>query len=476
MENITLVEASAGLYEPGVFTRHSHLEPLALEYLASVLKKEGYKTNILQQREEPADKFLKKILGTKPNLVAFSTFTYSFPYSKNLAGMIKGTNNKIYTVFGGVHVSSYPQSIDDKAIDFIVLGEGEHTLLDLVKTLDNGGRLENVNGIAYWDDGIKITEPRKRIENLDELPFPLRPKTILEKTRINTLMYPTKSEQKGVASIAYSRGCSYGCSFCASKNIWGKTVNWRSVKSIVDEIEELQRQFRTNTIFFTDLTFNLDKGKVLELCDELTKQKISVSWDAMLRATSPDGSLLVDKGLLEAMKKAKCAKVSYGLESLISEIQEVYNKKGEINALKQILELGNSIGLINKGYLIIGEPKLETKETLDYTKEILKELSLDELRISFLTPFPNTSTYFECEQEKRIITKNWAKYTSDEPILELDHLNKEELIEARKKIFREFYQNSSYEKRMKSKIKRFPHLKKSYDEHLQFLEQKEVLE
>jgi radical SAM superfamily enzyme YgiQ (UPF0313 family) len=287
-------------------------------------------------------------------------------------------------------------------------------------------------------------------------------------------MYPTRSEQKGVACLAYSRGCPYGCSYCASKSIWGKIVKWRSAKNTVDELKQVQRRFGTNTAFFTDLTFNLEKDKVLELCREITEQKISVNWYAMLRIVSPDGSLLVDEELLDAMKKAGCSKIGYGLESLIPEIQEKYDKRGEINILEQVLDYGNQIGIINKAFLIIGEPRFETRETLELTKELLRGLSLDELRISFLTPFPNTLTCFESKQEKRMLTKDWSRYTSDEPILKADNLTREELVEAREEIFKDFYQNPNYEKRIRFKVKRFPHLKKSYEEYFEFLEKKGV--
>lgn len=472
MKQITLVEASAGLHKPGIFTRHSCFEPLALEYLSAVLEREGYKTTILQQRGEPSSEFLKKIFETKPDLVAFSTFTHSFPYSKYLAEMVKRTDNRIYTIFGGVHVSSIPESVGDKSIDFAVLGEGEYTLLDLVKTLENSGNLEDVTGIAYLDNGIKITKQRERITDLDELPFPSRPKKILEKTKIHTLMYPTKSEQRGVASIAYSRGCLFGCSYCASKNVWGRQVRWRSAKNVVDEIESLQEGFETNTLFFTDLTFNLNKERVIELCDEIRRRNIFVNWYAMLRATSPDGSLLVDEELIMKMAEAGCRKVSYGLESFIPKIQEQYNKKGDLSVLRRVLEIGDQIGLINKANLIIGEPRYETIETLEATKTLLIDLPLDELRISFLTPFPNTSIYLECEKEGRITTRDWSSYSSDEPILKLDNLTKEELIKAREAIFSSFYQNPNYLKRVELKVKLFPHLRKSYEEYFDFLKRK----
>ncbi len=470
MRNITLVEANAGLWKPGIFTRHSSFEPLGLEYIGAVLQEEGYNVNLLQQKNKLADKFLQEILDTKPDLVGFSTMTYNFPLSKSLANVIKETDSNIYTVFGGVHISSHLKSIDDKAIDFGIIGEGEHTFRDLVKALDNGQNPKKVKGIAYWDNGVKFTGPKERIENLDELPFPLRTRENLETATINSIMYPSRSEQKAVASIAYSRGCPYGCSYCASKNIWGKTVKWRSAKDVVKEIKELQKKFGTNTLFFTDLTFNVNPKKVYEICDELKHQKIDINWYAMLRIADPDGRPLADKKFLKAMKDSGCSKVSYGIETVIPEIQKDYNKPLSLEGIREILEVGDSIGLINKGYFIIGDPRIESKETVEKTKKIISGLPLDDIRISFLTPFPGTDLYEQYKSENRITTDDFARYSSDELILRLDKINKNDLEEAQRDIFTSFILNKNYENRRKSKIKRFPHLKKSYDEYFKFLE------
>ena len=475
MRNITLIEANAGLWKPGVFTRHGSFEPLALEYIGAVLQQEGYNVNILQQKNKSADEFLREILDTKPDLVGFSTMTYNFPLSKSLANVIKETDSNIYTVFGGVHVSSHLKSIDDKAIDFGIIGEGEYTFRDLVKTLDKGQDPKKVKGIVYWDNGIKFTGLRERIENLDELPFPLRAKKNLEETTINSIMYPSISDQNAVTSIAYSRGCSYGCSYCASKNIWGKNVKWRSAKNVVKEIKELQKRFGTNTLFFTDLTFNVNSEKVYELCNELKKQKVDINWYAMLRIADSNGRPLANKKLLKAMKDAGCSKVSYGIETVIPEIQKDYNKPLSLERIREILEVGDSIGLINKGYFIIGDPRIESKETLKRTKKIISELPLDDIRISFLTPFPGTDLYEQYKSENRVTTDDFARYSSDELILRLDKMNKNDLEEAQRDIFTSFILNKNYGNRRKSKIRRFPHLKKSYEEYFGFLKSKEAI-
>jgi len=453
------------------YTSPSNLEPLGLEYIAAIAEKEGHNINLLQQVDEPEDIFLKKIFDTQPDVVAFTTMTYSYPSAIKIAKKIKDKNKNIITVFGGIHVTSVPASIKEECIDFIILGEGEYSFRDLINTIEFDGDLSKVKGIAYKNEGggIKINEYRERIENLDELPFPYRLSEILAKTNINTIMNPPLSKQKGVAQILYSRGCPYGCSFCASRNIWGDKIKWRSAKNVVEEIKELQKRFGTNAIFFADLTFNANPGKVYELCNEIKNQKVDIKWYALLRIATPSGRSLISEELLTLMKNTGCSKVGYGLESLTID-EKSYKKFIDLNTLKQVLEYGNNLGLIQRGYLIIGHPS-ETKESLELTKKRLMELPLDDLRVSFLAPFPDTSIYHEYKLKGIITTDDWERYTGNEPILKLDNINKKELEQIRAEIFSSFFNNSNYKKRIESKIKKFPNLKDGFYEFLTCLKQ-----
>ncbi|KYK26214.1 hypothetical protein AYK26_05390 [Euryarchaeota archaeon SM23-78] len=465
MKNITLVEAAKGMSELGVYQRHGSFDPIGLEYLGAVLDGSGYNIFILKQRKESSKEFLEKILSTNPDLVGFSTYSYNFQHSKNLAAMIKGTNPEVYTVFGNVHISSHPTDVDDTSIDFGIMGEGEYVIRDLVKALDKGYDVRNLESLVYWSKGVKINPRRGRIENLDELPFPLRTEDLIKENK-TVLMYPSTKEQK-LAAINYSRGCTFACPYCSSDNIWGKNVNWRSAKNLVDEIEYLKKKYDINTLFFTDLTFNLNKEKISELCDEIIDRDIEISWYSMLRLEDMKGKPMINRELLERMRRAGCNKVAFGIETFNEEILTSYNKKVSFENTRDILDLTHQLGIINKGYFMIGEPFLETKKTINEIKRNLTELPFDIIRIVYLTPFPGTSIYDRYKE--KIITKDWARYTSEEPIFSLNNLNQEELMEARKDILSSFYTSENYLKTIRSKIRRFPHLREAFEEFFEFL-------
>lgn len=472
MKRVILIEPLKNFWEPRKFIRYSSLEPIGIEYVGAVVRRAGYEVMILQQRENSIEELLKRILIYTPEIVGFSVMTYNFDFALDLARRIKLYNSKIYTVFGGYHPSACPEIVADKNIDFVVIGEGERTFVELLDTLNSDGDIIKVRGIAYWDAGLQINEPRERIENLDELPFPLRDKEILKDCKIKGLSYPAPSKQKSVCQITYSRGCPYNCIFCNSSQIWGRQVLWRSPKNLVDEIEHLQREFGTNMFFFTDLTFDLNKMKIYELCTDIRTRRIEINWFAMCRIDHMDNNLLI------AMKEAGCSKISYGIDSFnIKTLATIkHSQNVDLAKMKSTIKLTSDLGFIVRIYMIIGYPHIwEDKEHLCEIKEILKTLPIDDLRISFLTPFPGTPLYEEFKREDLLLTEDLSKYSSDEPIVKVKGLPPKELIEERKRIFKEFYNSKEYEMRKKDKLRRFPHLKQSYEEFSEFLYSKKVL-
>lgn len=470
---VTLVEVDPGLWKTGIYTRHSAVDPISIEYIGAVARKEGHNVKILQQRIESADDLVDKILAQEPDLIGYSCMTWGFPFAKELATRIK-EKRKVINVFGGYHVSAVSEEDVakdiDETIDFVVLGEGEYTFRDLLNCLKYGGKPEEVRGIAFRKNKkLIVTEPRQRIKNLDELPWPIRTKEYLEGNQIVSQVYPVPAEQKGVAQIAYSRGCPYHCSYCASPTLWGSEVRHRSARDVVGEIEYLQKEFGTNFIFFNDLTFNLNKKKVYELCDEIKRRNIEIYWYAMCR---PDP----DENLLKEMKEAGCTRIAFGVEALSDSTLEKALRGHSTREAIETVKISDSLGILTRAFLIVGWPEEQYKNLEDYVNKnnsMLKEYArngLDGTRVSFLTPFPGTPLYTYCKQNNLFLTKDFSRFSSDEqPIIKLKGINPEELIKARERIFKAFYASDEYSQHIEEKIKRFPHLKGSFSQYLKSL-------
>ncbi|MEO0127658.1 MAG: radical SAM protein [candidate division WOR-3 bacterium] len=469
-KKIVFVELNEGLWKPGTFLRHSSIEPLAIEYIGAIAKAEGCEVKIIQQQQKSDEEMLQEIINFSPQLVGFSVMTYNYPASLTLARKIKQYNPKILTVFGGYHPSFFPEIVKENAIDFVIIGEGEETFKEFLQSLNSDTNFKKVKGLAFYDGKIHINEPRERIKDLDLLPNPLRDYNILKECRISGLNYPPLSKQNSVAQVLYSRGCPHNCTFCCSPFLYSRKVFFRSPEKVVDEMQEIREKYGTNYFYFADLSFNLNKQRVIALCNEIKKRKINTNWFCMCRVDN------IDQELLRIMKDAGCSRIGFGIDALY---EKTLNKvkpgqKITMDKAKMALELTNSMGIIIRTFIIIGY-SWETKEDLENTKEILKTLPIDELRIGLLTPLPGSAIYEEFKKEGLILTDDFSKYTTEEYIIKNPDFTPEAMAEFREKLFREFYQSKECEKRKREKLKKYPHLKQSYDEFFEFLNEKGIL-
>ena len=466
---IVLVEYNAG-HHGSVFTHGGAiLEPIGIEYVGALAKSIGHEVKIIQQNEFSNDVLFELIFRENPDIVGFSAIAYNFGYAREVAKRLKVHSSKIVTVFGGYHATSVPQIVEDESIDYVVIGEGEQTFVELIQMIKSNGDPNAVKGIAHFDKTVRITPPRYRIKELDSLPFPLRESQIIKNCRYDGLYLPPLSKQIGVAQILYSRGCSYNCTYCNSSAMWGRKVTWRTPASVVAEIKYLQENFDTNLIFFTDLTFNLKKAKIYKLCEEIKRQKVEVNWFCGCRTRN------IDKEIIENMKSAGCTKIHYGIESLNDSTLYKLNRKNGIETMKEVVNLTSFSGLLVRGYTMIGYP-WESQESIKTMLNQLKDFAIDDLRISFFTPFPGTPLYEKFKREGLLLTEDYSKYTTDEPVVKTKDLTPGNLVELRRDMFRKFYTSKEYEQRRKIKSVKFPYLKQAYDEFNEFLIQKGILE
>ncbi len=472
--NITLVETNNPNWEFGVYTRNRGLDPISIGYIGAAAKQDGHRITLIQQREEDLEQLTEEILATKPDIVGYSCMTFTSDFALTLARKVK-SRKKVVNVGGGYHFSAIAEpdvktQLKDSCLDYVVLGEGEESFRELVSCLESKEDPRNVNGIAINEGGeFVLTGPRKRLTILDQLPWPIRIRKYLEGTFIKGVCAPT-SEQVCAAQVSYSRGCVNSCSYCASPTLWGNTISTRSAQDTLNEIEYLIKEFGTNSLFFTDLTFNRSREKVFELCTEFKKRDLNVGWYAMCRPT-PDEELFKD------MKSAGCNKLAIGIEALRDTTLRDYHRRQTTQQTLETLRILDNLGISSRGYLIIGWPEEDCvglNDFIDKNSKVLvqyAEAGLDMLRLSFLTPFPASTFYNTCKENDLFLTKDFSRFTSSEPILK-SKLNPAELLEARQRLFQAFFESEEYSASIRSKFERFPQFRKPFTEY--FAELKEV--
>jgi len=465
---VILVDANSNVWKAGKYCRYSQLEPLGLEYIGSYLKSWGINVAVIPQQNLSDDDFVKEIVLHKPDIIGFSSVTCTFNKALKISAEVKKILPSVICIFGGYHVSAIPEVYKNhKEIDFVVMGEGEKPFFRLIESIRHS---KNIRKLPKIFSNLMDDIQQSSASNIDESPWPLRKREILESCRIHSLIYPPPSEQKGVASIIFSQGCPYNCIFCASPIIWGKKVKFRNPEDVVNEIISINREYDIKLFFFADCTFNLNKKRIINLCNQLINRKISLSFYCMCSLSH------IDEEILLRMKQAGVVKIAYGLESLnnstVKRIKPSHNQT--LRRVKKILQLTYDKGILIRGFFMIGYP-WESEEDLKQIVKTLKTLPLDDIRISFLTPFPGTQIYEEFKKAKLLLTEDFSKYTTEEPVVKTP-IPVEKLRRYPKIIAREFYLSREYELRMKKRIKRFPFLKQSYDEFFKFLYEQGILE
>jgi radical SAM superfamily enzyme YgiQ (UPF0313 family) len=429
---IVLCEPVGDLWNAHFSLGENRFDPIQLGYLSAFLKQRGYKVNIIQQRTETDKQVLNKIVKLHPDIVGFSTMTFNFNKARQLARKLKILLPNVKIIFGGYHVSANSESLTFPEIDFLVFGEGEETLADLVDSIDSGNHsdLGKVAGIGYKiDNRLVVTPRRERITNLDSLPFPDR--YGMKFCRMGAPMIPIPEQQNNFAQITYSRGCYHNCSFCTSPIMWQQQVCFRSAKNTVDEIEELISTHKTNALFFTDLTFNTDEKRVFELLDEMQRRNINVSWSAACRVTD-------NISLLQKMRDAGCVRIAYGVESLDDNVLHSLRKGISLDDIIKCFSVTNDLGIITRAYLMMGYPT-DNKQSLKYLESTVQQLPADQIRISFITPFPGTRFYDEMKEKNLILSDDFNDYDTERPLIKT-MISNQEMLTARDRCFVVFIQ------------------------------------
>ncbi|AIS31516.1 MULTISPECIES: B12-binding domain-containing radical SAM protein [Methanobacterium] len=404
--------------------------PLGIAYMAAVLEQNDIAVEIidaaaLEMSWETLESEIKRV---SPQLVAVTALTPTIDKALQTAELAKKTCPQATVVMGGYHPTfNYQEMLEKDYVDLVVMGEGEYTMLELVQTLEEGGDLKNVKGIAYQD---VVTPPRPLIEDLDELPFPARHLLPMDHYKILNMKLHT-------ATLISGRGCPMQCSFCASAALHGNKLRMRSAQNVVDEMEHLIKDHDAGMIAFMDDTFTLKPSRVAEICDEIIKRDLDTYWGCTARADT-----LSDE-LLQKLSDSGCITLFLGVESADQQQLDRVNKQITIDKIRQAFKLSRENDIRTIASVVLGMPG-DTKESIERTIKFVRELNPSYALFSLATPYPGTRFYQEAVQDNLIKVKDWSKYTLLSPVLETVDCSLDELKKMQKKAFRQFYLRPVY--------------------------------
>jgi anaerobic magnesium-protoporphyrin IX monomethyl ester cyclase len=395
--------------------------PIGLYSVAAVLRERQYDVEVLNWFEiDRAAESIPEILKKKrPQVIGFSIVNGNRWGAIEIARAAKQIVPKVKIVFGGIgahflwehFLNHFPE------IDYIVLGEGEYSFLNLIRFLESGGdgNPADLTGVAFRAEGkamrTLLPEP---IADLDALPIP--------------------ADYFHYQHLSSSRGCTWQCTFCGSPKFWGERIRWRSPEHFVRELEVLYEK-GIRFFYFSDDTFTIRTERVVEICRRIIEKDLKITWFAISRVT------YVNEEVLFWMRKAGCLQISYGIESGSAKIREALNKQINTGHIKKAFALTTTYGILARAYFIYGSPG-ENWATIQETIDLMHEIKPLSAVFYILDIFPGTELYEHLRKSRGITDDIWLQKIEGILYADTDPSLSDELILAfGKRLREEFYGN-----------------------------------
>jgi radical SAM superfamily enzyme YgiQ (UPF0313 family) len=376
-----------------------------IAYLSSFIKKHLPAVRIsisyLSDRELETD--IKRL---SPDVIGITSTSRRFTKMSRIADKLQ-KKFALPVIWGGVHISIAPHELPADAV-LGVIGEGEHTLKELLENFYDGRfhRLDQIKGIVYYRAGqLVVNQRRPHLKSLDDLPYP-----DLELLRYRYL--------NGRGVLISSRGCPYKCRFCASSIFWDRT-RLHSAEYVVAYVKKLVRQHAVREILIYDDFFTINKQRVARIAELIgsDRELQHIKFECLSRVDCFDAELSIN------LKKMGIYKVSFGFESGCQEtLNYLKNSKVNIEQSRRAVDIAQRAGLQCVGSFVIGSPH-ETVEQVEQTLDFIQELDLDAVQVTVATPFPGTAIWEDGKKAGVIEDDRWrddyyAMFAFDELALE----------------------------------------------------------
>ncbi len=394
--------------------------PLGLAFLAGALEHAGIEVEILDLVVFPYSREnLEQVLNRfDPHFVGFTAVTMNIENALAVLRDVKAVSPGILTVMGGPHVT-FCAELTMRAvseIDFVILGEGEETIVELAEAWRNPEEWADIRGLVYRDgDRIASTGERLFIEDIDALPLPAR--HLIPLGRYRALGLPV--------SMTTSRGCPFRCIFCVGRKMVGARVRYRNPLKVVDELAYLST-LDFNQINIADDLFTAARKHCLAVCDEIIARGLRIRWTSFARVDT------VSLEVLQRMKAAGCTAVSFGVETGNPEMLKRIKKGITLEQVVQVVQMCKDAGITPHASFILGLPG-ETRETIDETVAFGEKLKSMGVLHGFhlLAPFPGTEVRENCQAyDLRIESHNWNDYHANRAIVSTRGASREMLDEV----------------------------------------------
>ncbi len=415
--------------------------PLGLAYLAAVLEGNNIEVSVLDQYANGMNnkEVVETIKTIGPDLVGISCLTAAMGNIVSLIGGIRNLGKEIKIILGNTHATVFAEQIlEQRWADFIVRGEGEAILPELVLALKNSKNLDAIKGLSFLKNGKVTHNPdRPPCENLDSLPYPAY--------HLFNLSQYNECAMLGIHDIFLpvqaSRGCAYRCTFCSQDKIFRK-MRTRDVQKVVDEIEVMHNKFKVNYFVFEDASFPFSVDFGNEFCDEFVRRGLhkKIKWVTEMRVD------LVNFELLKKMKRSGLHLILYGFEFGNQRILDITKKGTTLEQGYRAREWSRKAGVNTFGLFMLGMPE-ESRETCLETIKFAKKLNCDLTKFNIFIPLPGSDIFNQYKDrirgagsfERFTSWFDWANNSYEGLPYVPEGMTERELFNLQKKAMCEFY-------------------------------------
>ena len=441
--------------------------PLGLGYLAACLRRAGHNVQIYDAIVEAHeqrwgfwetkttlrmgatwDEVKSSICKINPDVVGISCqYTSQALNAIKTAQIIKEVNRNIKVIVGGPHATVMPSAFlnKDNFVDYVVVGEGELTIVELLEHIDGRRDIKTIKGLAYFKDGeIVFNEERGFVENIDSIPLPAYDLLDMEryfyfnqkgKDGREAYIYP--GYERSVSMIT-SRGCPFNCIFCSIHLSMGHKFRAHSVGYVLEHIRFLKDKYRINHIHFEDDNLSFDIKRFKDILDGMISEKFNLTWDA------PNGvrADYINEDILNKCKLSGCTYLRIGVESANEYVsKEIIKKHLDLAKVIEVAKLAKKIGIDMEAFYIIGFPGekiYQMRETIDFSIRQELKYGLYPYSMFTATPLLGTQLYnIACNKgyiSKSISPEGLATATQGSGMIKTDDFSPTDL----KKLLRNF--------------------------------------
>ena len=440
LENYSRTQRSPQVTKSGTF-----YYPIWLAYAVTAVEASGHRVRLVDALADrrSLDWCLESAKRDEPDLIVIDTSTPSIENDASVARQLKELIPESLVCLVGPHVSAtanetlraYPW------VDFVTIGEYDHSLRDIADSLQSGSSNDwkNVAGIAHLEGDEVKTNPRQAwIQDLDSIPFVSS--TYLRHLDFQNYFYAIT--QWPVVTIISGRGCPYKCNYCMYPQVLhGHQYRTRSPENVAAEMSFIEKSFLgVKEIFIEDDTLTLHRKRVVALCEEIIRLGLKINWTCNARAD-------VDLDTLKIMKAANCRLLCVGIESGDQRILDEVGKGIQLQQVEQFFEDVKQAGVMVHGCFMAGN-RGETRETMEKTLGLAKRLNPDTAQFYPLMVYPGTKAYEWARSEGLIKARTWKEWLTEDghhsTVVDRPDLPHDEVVKFCDRARREFYLRPSY--------------------------------